>query len=90
MQFFQSTIAIELAVEPTRSAKTTVTTLRSSRREGTATASGVPHSEQNFAGSAFSNPHAGHEFMGCESTPGKTMPSPRGAAVESRSRADNR
>ena len=52
------------AVEPTRSVKTTLTTLRSSRRAvvGVA-ASDVPHAEQNFAASAFSAPQVGHAAM---------------------------
>jgi hypothetical protein len=44
------------AVNPTRSAKSTVTTFRSVRPAGCASASGVPHSEQNFASEAFSRP----------------------------------
>jgi hypothetical protein len=46
------------SVEPTMSAKTTVTTLRSSRGVAAAAASGAPHSEQNFAVSACSVPQA--------------------------------
>ena len=47
------------AVEPTRSQKRTVTTLRCSR-EGSAEASAVPHELQNLASSAFSRPQLGH------------------------------
>ena len=44
--------------------KTTLTTLRSSRRAAAvATPSALPHSEQNFAVAAFSAPQAGHAPM---------------------------
>ena len=47
-------------VKPTRSANSTVTTLRSSYEGSRAPASAVPHSEQNFAPGWFRWPHDGH------------------------------
>jgi hypothetical protein len=44
-----------------RSQKTTVTAFRSSTRGG-ASARRWPHSEQNFAAAAFSEPHAGQRL----------------------------
>src|SRR5207244_10538816 len=51
-----------LEVEPTRSQKTTVTTFRSSTRSG-ASAKRWPHSEQNLAAAAFSEPHDGQTLI---------------------------
>ena len=50
------------AVEPTRSQKRMVTTLRDSRA-GSVGSSGVPHALQKRASSAFSRPQLGHSAM---------------------------
>jgi hypothetical protein len=48
-----------LAVEPTRSQKRTLTTLRSSRRLGWSVANGLPHELQKRDPCGFSSPHPG-------------------------------
>ena len=52
------------AVEPVTSQNTTVTVLRTSREGATGASSFVPHSEQNFAPSAFPCPQFGQSTTG--------------------------
>jgi hypothetical protein len=52
-------------MNPTRSANSTVTTLRSSQAAGPAAASAAPHSEQNFAPAWLPYPHEG-QMLTCK------------------------